>query len=257
MVDHFHFDVQRPMRYARASRATFAMGLIALGIVGIVYGDFAGLWQALPVSVSIRHALGYASALLVLVCGLGVMVERTKTVAARVLLVLLALLLLVIKLPPVLKAPLVEGSWQSMSEMIALLTGAWVLSTSSARAARIAQVVFGLALIPFGLSHFVYLDMTAPLIPAWLPSHTALAYFTGAAQIAAGVAVVLDILARLAATLEAAMLGAFTVLVWIPAILAKPNSQGAWSELALSWAISGAAWVVASSIAARNPAGSG
>ena len=43
------------------------------------------------------------------------------------------------------------------------------------------------------------------------------------------------------------MLSVFTVLVWIPLILAAPTSRGSWSEFTLSWAISGAAWVVAAS----------
>jgi uncharacterized membrane protein len=240
------------MSNARVARAVFATGIIALGIVGVVYGDFAGIWQAFPASVPIRHALGYASAVLMLMCGVALMVKRTEALAARALLVFFALLLLVVKLPPVLKAPLVEGSWQSMSEMLALLTGAWVLCASSVRATRLAQLVFGLALIPFGLSHFAYLNLTAPLIPAWLPFHTALAYFTGAAQVAAGLAILVNVLARLAATLEASMLSAFTVLVWVPALLATPNSPGTWSEFATSWAISGAAWVVAMSIPRRT-----
>ena len=254
MVGHLHFDGLQTMRYARVARAIFATGIIAAGIAGIVYGDFAGIWQSLHTSVSIRNALAYASAAIMLACGAGLMVKRTETLAARVLLCYLTLLALLFRLPAVLKTPRVEGTWQSMSEMVALLTGAWVLSTSSTRAARVAQLVFGLALIPFGLAHFIYLDMTAPLIPAWIPAHTALAYFTGAAQIAAGVAILLNVVPRLAASLEATMLSAFTILVWIPAILAKPTSQGAWSELTLSWAISGAAWVVAASIAERKPA---
>ncbi len=226
----------------------FATGIIALGIVGVVYGDFAGIWQAFPASVPVRHALGHALAALMLICGAALMVKRTEALAARALLIFFALLLIVIKLPPVLKTPLVVGSWQSMSEMLALLTGAWVLCAFSARATRLAQLVFGFALIPFGLSHFAYLNLTAPLIPAWLPFHTALAYFTGAAQVVAGLAILFNILARLAATLEAVMLSAFTVLVWVPMLLATPTSPGTWSEFATSWAISGAAWLVATSI---------
>jgi uncharacterized membrane protein len=133
-----------------------------------------------------------------------------------------------------------------MSEVVALLAGAWALCASNVRAMRFAQLVFGFALIPFGLAHFIYLNMTAPLIPAWIPLHTPLSYFTGAAQIAAGLAILVNVLPWLAATLEAVMLSAFTVLVWIPLIFATPHSQNVWSELSLSWAISGAAWVVAS-----------
>jgi uncharacterized membrane protein len=234
------------------ARAAFATGVIALGIVGLVFGDFAGLWQPLPVTVTGRHVLAYASSALMLAGGIGLLLERTETLAARVLLPYFALLVLLLKFPPVIKAPLVEGNWQSMSEIVVMLTGAWVLAASSARAARIAQVIFALALIPLGLSHFVYLNLTAPLVPRWLPFHTGWAYLTGTAHIAAAIGILLRVLPKLAASMEAAMLSAFTILVWVPAIFAAPKSGEVWSEFVLSWAISGAAWVVAASIPSNN-----
>ena len=59
---------------------------------------------------------------------------------------------------------------------------------------------------------------------------------------------------RLAAAMEAAMLSAFTGLVWIPAILAAPTSRPTWSEFTISWAVSAGAWVVAASLTNENPA---
>jgi uncharacterized membrane protein len=233
--------------YRQMARAAFATGIIGLAIVGFVFGDFAGLWQSFPATAFVRHALALASAALVLACGLGLLSSRTEMFAARVLVPCLTLLVLVLKLPAVVKAPLVEGSWQSMSELVVLLTAAWVLATGSARATRIAQLAFGLALIPLALSHFVYVNLTAPLVPAWLPYHAGWAYFTGAAHLAAALGILLGVLPRLAASMEAAMLTIFTLLVWVPAIVANPSSQGSWSELTISWAMSAAAWVVAAS----------
>jgi uncharacterized membrane protein len=234
------------------ARTAFATGIIALAVICLVFGDFADIWHSLPAPAHVRDAMAYASAGLMLACGIGLLSNRTEARAASVLAPFFALLVLVIKLPPVLEGPLVEGNWQSMSEIVVLLTGAWVLSASRTREMRVAQLVFGLALIPLGLSHFVYVNLTAPLVPAWLPYHTGWAYFTGAAHLAAALGVILGILPQLAAAMEAAMLSVFTVLVWIPLIYAAPTSRGSWSEFTLSWAISGAAWVVAASFGERN-----
>ena len=242
------------MRYKQAAQIAFATGMIGLGIFGLMNGDFAQLWHFAPASLPGRQILAYASAAIMLVCGIGLLSRRTDVLAARVLFWYWAILLLVLKVPIVVKHPLVEVAWQSMSEIVVVFTGGWVLFAAEGRALRMAQLVFGLALIPLGLAHFVYLNLTAPLVPAWLPYHTGWAYLTGAAQIAAGIGVLLGIYPRLAATMEAAMLTAFTVLVWIPAILAAPTSRPSWSEFTISWAVSAGAWVVAASITKKNPA---
>jgi uncharacterized membrane protein len=226
--------------------------MVGLGIVGLVYGDFANIWRFAPTSVPGRPTLAYASAVLMLVCGIGLLSKRTEALAARVLFPYWGLVVLLLKIPLVFKNPLVEMTWLTTGMIVVVFAGAWVLFTADKRGVRIAQLLFGVALIPTGLSHFVYLNLTAPLIPSWIPFHTAWAYFTGAAHIAAGLGVLLGIYPRLAAAMEAAMLTAFTGLVWIPAIFATPTRQFVWSEITISWAISAGAWVVAASFTNAN-----
>jgi hypothetical protein len=80
----------------------------------------------------------------------------------------------------------------------------------------------------------------------------ALSWFTGAAHFAAGVAILVLVLPRLAATLEAVMVSLFTLNVWVPAVFAAPMSRSNWSEIVTSAAISGAAWAVAGSFGGRS-----
>jgi hypothetical protein len=56
--------------------------------------------------------------------------------------------------------------------------------------------VFAAALPPIGLSHLLYADATAQLVPSWLPLRHGWAYVTGAGHVAAGVAIVLGIVPR-------------------------------------------------------------
>jgi uncharacterized membrane protein YphA (DoxX/SURF4 family) len=108
-----------------------------------------------------------------------------------------------------------------------------------------ALVAFGLALLPIGLSHLVYIPETVGFVPAWLPGRTFFACLTGAGQIACGLGILFRVLPRVAAWCEAGMVSAFTLLVWLPMVVAKPGDRGSWTGFFISWIFGSAAWVVA------------
>jgi uncharacterized membrane protein YphA (DoxX/SURF4 family) len=193
--------------------------------------------------------------------GILLLVPRTARPASLVLAIVLLLRMLLLQVPHVVAHPLVEGMWEELSESLFFVAGAWTIFSMLPRGSRAlanfgnvraGQILFALALPAIGLSHFFYLGETAPLIPSWLPAHVALAYFTGASHIAAGVAILFGVLPHLAATLEAAMVSLFTLIVWVPMVIAAPASRGNWSEICVSAGISGAAWAVAESLRDRS-----
>jgi uncharacterized membrane protein len=178
----------------------------------------------------------------------------------------LLLWMIFFRLPDVFRAPTVFGSWYGSAEMAVMVAGAWVLYAcfADARFAEgwekrrlgfavghegvcIARVLYGLALIYFGLGHFAYLKNTAVLVPGWLPWHSGWAYLTGGTFIAAGLGVLVGVYARMAAALSALQLALFTLLVWAPIVAAGSKDAFQWSETVLSCALTAAAWVVADS----------
>lgn len=97
------------------------------------------------------------------------------------------------------------------------------------------------------MAHFLYPKPTAALVPGWLPWYMAWTYGTGSAFIAAGVAVLISVLAQLAAALSTLQIGLFTLLVWVPIVAAGSKNAFQWSETIISAALTVAAWVVAES----------
>ncbi len=249
------------MRIISVGHAVFAATLIALGLASLITGHFAAIWQPVSQGIHGRKALIYLCAFVPLACGMGVLWRPTAATAARVLFVFLLLWMVLFKVPYILRAPTVEVNYESCGETAVLVAGAWVLYASCAggwdrrwlrfavgeRGVHAARALFALALIAFGLSHFAYLDLTAPLVPRWLPAPVGWAYFTGSAYLAAGLAVLSGLWDRLAAALAALQMGLFTVLVWVPVIASGLATAGQRVEFVVSWALTAAAWVVADS----------
>ena len=150
------------------------------------------------------------------------------------------------------------GSYSGAAEQLAIAAAGLIVFAASARIdaalaarlARVGQVVFGVCAVLFGGAHFFYMNLTAPLVPKWLPpTQEFWAYATGVAHIAAGIAILTGVQARLAAVLLTFMYASFTALVHVPMLLADSSSRMNWSENALNLALIGAAWVVAESLA--------
>jgi uncharacterized membrane protein YphA (DoxX/SURF4 family) len=102
----------------------------------------------------------------------------------------------------------------------------------------------------FGGAHFVYMNLTAPLVPKWLTlTQEFWGYAAGVGFVAAGVAILTGVQARLAAILLAAMLASFALLVHEPMLLADHSIHFNRTESAENLTMIGAAWVVADSLA--------
>src|SRR5258706_9513620 len=245
----------------------FAVGMIGLGILPLVSGDFALVSQTVAPWSPGRTVLAYASGLIMLLGGVGLLLRATVAWSARILFPYLIIWLL-LKVPALVVAPQMEAVWLGFGEIAVLLAGGWILFATlgglregspltfatGENGVRIARILFAVSLIPIGLSHIVYVKETAALVPAWLPYRVGWAYLTGAGQIACGLGVLFSIFPRVAARTEAGMISLFTLLVWGPAILAAPKTRLPWTAVFISSAIASAAWGMAPNGGAQKTA---
>jgi uncharacterized membrane protein YphA (DoxX/SURF4 family) len=241
-------------------RLMIALGLLGFGALTLLYDDFGLAWQRVPDWVPARGLLAYAAGALEVAAAAALLLKRTSALAAFVLTPYTLLWVLLLDLPPLLSNLGVESAWLSVGERTELFGGVWILAVTLARvqnitnfkhlsddkALHVARVVFGLALIPVGLSQLFYPDAVA-LVPAWLPFRTFWLDATGIGHIAAGLALVISVLPRLAAVMEAAMMTSFVLLVHVPRVFASPHNRLEWTMLCIAIAFSGAAWSTARS----------
>ncbi len=244
----------------RVGWIALAVSMLGLGLLGFVSGDFALNWQPVPAWVPGRTLLAYLTAALFWALGAGLLVDRYKhsfAIASAVAFLVWAVLL---HGPGVVAHPLSILPWLGFTERLEVAAGALMLAATqmpgtvfARRAMLVGRIAFGACLPIFGLSHWAYAQFTADMIPAFIPAHLFLAYLTGTGHIAAGVAILTNVFARVAAIAFATMVSGFVLLLHIPRVIADPGSRTEWTMLVIATTISAAAWCVAGSVARKDP----
>ena len=253
----------------------YGLGAIALGVVGIVWGDFALQWQPVAAGFPGRTVLAYVFAAALVLAGaclndLNPSKRRREVVlGAAALAGLYAVVVVFMHGPLIIQHPIGIATWSGAAEQAALVAGglaAYAYLTQTAQGVtrrnsrgpdlgRAGVVLMGLCLLMFGVAHFVYLDFTASMVPPWLPgSQKFWAAATGIGHLAGGVALLTGVRARLAAFAVTAMFGSFSILVHLPLILTDPRAHLSWVMNAINLALTGAAWAVATYIASTQKA---
>lgn len=248
------------MKRLQPAIAVFALVLIGIGIWGLAQGTFVAIWAPGIRPAGFRAPMINACSLISLGGGAGLVSARHARFAALLLLVFLCVWLIWCKGPALVHSPLVVGSWESLGETAVILSAAWALAGPGAQTDRRfngirengPRMLYGFALILFGLAHLAYVTLTASLVPAWLPWHVAWVYLTAATYLAAGTACLADRLSRPAAALAALQMALFSALVWLPALVAGAHDADTLNETVISIALAASGWVVATNIKGRS-----
>jgi uncharacterized membrane protein YphA (DoxX/SURF4 family) len=238
----------------------YGLAAFALGAIGFFWDDFALVWQPVPANVPGRAMLAYATAAILAMAGAALNWRRTAAYGGATLVLLFALGIVLLHVPHLVTHPLSLGSWSGVAEQLALVAGGLLAFASIAdmdaafatRILRVGWIAFGACCLVFGAVHFRYAADTAAMVPKYLPPGQMFwAYATGAAHIAAGLAILSGIQARVAAILLTTMFAVFGIFVHAPLLFADPSSHLNWVMNAMNLALSGSAWLVADSLAER------
>jgi len=227
------------MKYS-LGRYAYGLAAIGSGICVLARHDFNNWPHSIASAIEI---LG----------GVAVQLPRTAR-AGAVILGAIYFAFALLALPSVIAHPLVYNGFGNFFEQLSFVSGAALLyacsgsigSTRTARWARIGYYAFGICVVSFALEQLFYLSETASLVPKWIPPGQMFwAIATTAAFALAAISLLTGLLARLASRLLAAMIVAFGLLVWLPALFADSQSFPNWSEGMETLGIAASAWIVA------------
>jgi len=241
------------MKTALYGRIVFGASAVLFGVIALMWHD-SDTWQSLSQFWSLPFGTIVGGCLMIaqIACGIGMQYPRTARLASVVVGVVYFLFSLAC-VPGIIAAPTIYAQYGSFFEQFSLLCGAIALyaatEANEARAiafGRVARLGLGLCAISFTVSQMVYLRVTADLVPKWIPPNQMFwAILTTIAFALAAIAILINRQARLALRLMTLMLALFGVVVWIPRLIARPQTHLNWSEFGLTFLITGAAWMVA------------
>jgi uncharacterized membrane protein YphA (DoxX/SURF4 family) len=250
------------MKTALWGRIVFGASAVLFGVIALMWHD-ADTWQELHGILNLPFGTIVGSCLMLaqIAGGLALPFPQTTRLASIVLIVVYALFSLTC-IPGIFAHPAVFAQYDGFFEQFCLLCGAIAVCAAtesdaarSAALGRAARLGLGLCVVAFTLAQVFYFNVTSDLVPKWIPpNQTFWAILTTVAFGLAAVAILINLQARLAVRLTTLMLALFGVLVWIPQLIAHPEAHGNWSEFALNFLITGAAWMVAESLTADGHA---
>ena len=242
------------MKTALYGRIVFGASAVLFGVIALMWHDpdtrqnLQQVWR-LPFGALIGGCLMTAQ----ITGGIGMQYPRTARLASVVLGVVYSLFSLS-NIPEIIAASNpYERYGGSFFQFFSLLCGAIALyAATEANAARAlafgrgARLGLGVCAISFALGQMLLLRETADLVPSWIPPNQMFwAILTTIAFALAAIAILINRQARFAIRLMTLMLGSFGVLVWVPHVVAHPKAHFNWSECALTFLVTGAAWMVA------------
>ena len=223
-------------------RHVFGAAALAFGLITLAWHEYNG-WH-------LRYSV-YPAAAAEIFGGAAIQFPRTAKTGAVVLGAVYLVFALLCVLPIVAK-PQIYNNWGNFFEQFSLVSGAVIVyarsSSPGSRGSlrRMGRILLCICSVSFALEQAFYLGATAGFVPKWLPpSQMFWAITTTVLFALAAVALLTNRVALLAVRLLTLMLVLFGLLVWVPLLVPDLHNHTNWGETVETFAIAGAAWVLA------------
>jgi uncharacterized membrane protein YphA (DoxX/SURF4 family) len=226
----------------KAGRWFYAIALVVYGVQQFIFADFRPVfvpaWQShLPFLPVWAYLFGVW---LILTAAAIVFETRAREVLLITGAIFLAIAILV-HIPFELVADPYSKHlvmWTNALKELALSGGAFVLAgtfpgkedqpvlvRSLEKLIPLGHIFFCITMISFGITHFLYIDGVAALVPAYFPKPIFWSYFSGVALVGSGLAIVLGIKTKEVAALLALMIFIWFLVLHIPRALEDPSGN--------------------------------
>ncbi len=224
-------------------RYCFAIAFAAFGIQHFIYAKYAtGIGPPwIPGSPLRACFMGIA----LVVASLRILTNAKTRVTAMLLGFLLFLYFFFLYAPRLATNVHNPAPWTSGAEILALCGAAWVLAGTPA---KLGRYLFAITLTVFGVQHLLYTHFVATVVPSWIPGHLLWTYAVGIAFIVTTLSIIVNIKARLAATLLGVMFIVWVFILHLPRVASAPHNGNEWTSAFVALGMCGGAWIVAAAL---------
>ncbi|HMH05655.1 MAG TPA: hypothetical protein VK579_03145, partial [Terriglobales bacterium] len=228
----------------------FSLAIIGIGVETLICsyvsshspGPYYKVVPVIPWLPAIPILAYLVGAILVL-CGAGLLFQRTSVVSSITLGAVMLLCGLAFDVPR--RPNLMSAEWRTnVLEPIAIGSLAWLapgLGGIPGWLRRASRYLLAFALVVFGIAHFQVLTFIAGMVPGWISWHRFWTVFFGVAFISAGVSFATGFLQRWAALGVGLMFALWTVTIHLPSLLTAQDPDK-WSDVFIVIALWGGFW---------------
>lgn len=224
---------------SKTGRIFYGIGILEMGLQTIYYKDVP--YMLLPLnhtSIPGFSSIAYILGILFVLAGACIILVKMARQAALLLGGLLLLIFFFYFVPyQLFVSPdhMHFGDWENSMKELSLAGGALVVAgcfqdrngsqflNLLSRLIPLGSILYAITIISFSIDHFLYAHEAADYVPAWMPGHVLTLYVTGAALLASGIAIILKIQVRLAATFLGVMILTWFVSLHIPRVIASSS----------------------------------
>jgi uncharacterized membrane protein YphA (DoxX/SURF4 family) len=243
----------------KIGRFFFALPLLVFAVEYLAHGRWQGGMPPVPPWTHGEHIFSYLTGAILLVISISLLINKEARLSATILGLLFMFSVVFLHAWKHSSGIIHDGNTRTRAfETFALGGAAFVLAVLVAKGssiqllassnpllAIIGRYIYAFSMVIFGIQHFMYAQFIAFLIPKWMPAHLFLAYFTGTAFIAAGVAIAVHIFSRPASILLGLMFFLWVITLHTPRVVASPHNTDELVSLFVALAFSGASFLLA------------
>lgn len=234
-----------------AGRYLFAVALLGFGLIQLITGNLPSEFIPLPPGMKGKIIIAWITGIIFIASAICIIINKfskSGAVAAGTIFFLFLVYPHSIKLLSNVYNP---SEWVAFLETLCFSSIALVLASTLPndkfinakcnntlnKCAIAGKYIFAIAIIIFGIQHFMYEKFIVTLVPSWIPFKIFWLYLVKAGFILTGISIILNFKTRLGLTLLGIMFLSWVLILHGPRVAATPKIEPEWTSFFVALAM--------------------